>query len=460
MMDKGKSLMTEKILNLTLEIIYLLTGEDSTVVKKSSGKPVITSNCRHMSEGWSRTVSPSMESSSHSLIHERSKILDLTNKIIKLLTGEVPIRCQDVTVYFSMEEWEYLEGHKDLYKDVMMENHKPLTPTDESSKIYSPKRGPSFEDGPEINHSIPQECQADSLVGIKSEVIEGMEETFARHDLQWTKETLINSSIADGLTYQNTLEGRLILTPDYEIEDKDNLVSPGDIITSIIYPAFHSSELSPDPFFPDKLNIIIPGTPHRDNNMFPCLECGKCFNKKVSLVSHLKSHSAEKPYACSECGKSFTHKSVLVRHQKIHSGEKPFVCSECWKCFVQKSDLIYHQRLHTGEKPYPCSDCGKCFSHRSVLVRHQKIHTGEKPYVCPRCGKSFIQKTHLKRHQKIHTREKPYLCYDYGKCFSKKASLMSHPQNHTVDCPFPYCECEKCFIQRSELIYHQRLHTG
>ncbi|XP_075073085.1 uncharacterized protein LOC142161404 [Mixophyes fleayi] len=135
-MDKDH--MTERILNLTMEIIYLLTREVYTVVKKSDGPVTPSSSSPHVSEGLSR--SPIMELPPHSLIHERNndqKILELTNKIIQLLTGEVPIRCQDVTVYFSMEEWEYLEGHKELYKDIMMENYRSPCSKDLSSSKNS-----------------------------------------------------------------------------------------------------------------------------------------------------------------------------------------------------------------------------------------------------------------------------------------------------------------------------------
>ncbi|XP_075204198.1 gastrula zinc finger protein XlCGF66.1-like [Anomaloglossus baeobatrachus] len=125
-MDMDRDKMAERILHLTLEILFRLTGEDYTVVKKTSSE-----RCQDpVSEGWGRPLSPITGPPPHPPIHEDindQKILELTYKMIELLTGEVPIRCQDVTVYFSMEEWEYLEGHKDLYKDVMMEVPQPLT---------------------------------------------------------------------------------------------------------------------------------------------------------------------------------------------------------------------------------------------------------------------------------------------------------------------------------------------
>ncbi|PIO25838.1 hypothetical protein AB205_0200880, partial [Aquarana catesbeiana] len=121
-MEMGQNHVTKRILNLTLEIINLLTGEDYNVVRKISGEPLTPSSRLHR-------TSPITVPPPHCLTAEvtsAKKIQEVTKKMMELLTGEVPVRCQDVTVYFSMEEWEYLEGHKDLYKDVMMENQQLL----------------------------------------------------------------------------------------------------------------------------------------------------------------------------------------------------------------------------------------------------------------------------------------------------------------------------------------------
>ncbi|KAM3940466.1 uncharacterized protein RB166_000414 [Leptodactylus fuscus] len=141
-MERDRNKMAESLLNLTLEIIYQLTGEDYTVVKKTS-----SGRCQApVYDGYGGTMRPIPGPPPHPLIQEEingQKILELTNKMLELLTGEVPIRCQDVAVYFSMEEWEYLEGHKDLYKEVMMEDHQPLTSAGRSSKRTTPERCPS-----------------------------------------------------------------------------------------------------------------------------------------------------------------------------------------------------------------------------------------------------------------------------------------------------------------------------
>ncbi|XP_073429274.1 gastrula zinc finger protein XlCGF66.1-like [Dendrobates tinctorius] len=168
-MDMDRDKMVERILHLTLEILFRLTGEDYTVEKKTSSE-----RCQDpVSEGWGRPLSPIMEPPPHPMIHEDiddQKILEITYKMIELLTGEVPIRSQDVAVYFSMEEWDYLKGHKDLYNDVMMEVPHPLASPDLSSKM-KPERCPRPllpQACKQEDPSVPQDYQDEDLTHINT----------------------------------------------------------------------------------------------------------------------------------------------------------------------------------------------------------------------------------------------------------------------------------------------------
>ncbi|XP_069605502.1 zinc finger protein 436-like [Ranitomeya imitator] len=493
-MDRDK--MAERILHLTLEILFRLTGEDYTVVKKTSSE-----RCQDpVSEGWGRPLSPVTGPPPYPLIHEDindQKILELAYKIIELLTGEVPIRCQDVAVYFSMEEWEYLDGHRDLYKEVMMEVPQPLTSPVLSSKRTTPERCPRPllpQDCKQEDPNVPQDHQGEDLTHINTT------ETYVRGD-ERCKEEIPTYDYPDDCTRRS--EGQLTSS----VFKSDNLMIPQDTIevnaiTPDIPSSLHSKDLSSDllkqalssdslpttkenqshkisikkqigpevkkPFllleygnsFPLKESFLKHQKIHTAENRFSCSKCGRCFNRKWNLVLHQRTHTGEKPFSCSECGKCFNQKSALVTHQRTHTGEKPFSCSECEKCFSQKSSLFEHQTTHTGEKPFSCSECGKCFNQKSALVTHQRTHTGEKPFSCSECEKCFNQKANLDSHQRIHTGEKPFSCSECGKCFNQKSGLVEHQTTHTGEKPFSCSECEKCFNQKSALVTHQRTHTG
>ncbi|XP_073538139.1 uncharacterized protein [Phyllobates terribilis] len=496
-MDMDKNRMAERLLQLTLEILFRLTGEDYTVVKKTSSE-----RCQEpVSEGWGRPLSPITGPPPHPLIHEainEQKILELTYKMIELLTGEVPIRCQDVAVYFSMEEWEYLEGHKDLYKDIMIEVPQPLTSPVLSSKRTTSERCPRPllpQDYKQEDPNVPQDHQGKDLTHINTA------KTYVTDD-EWCKEEFPTDNRPDDghRRSEEHLTASIFKSDDHEITQdtiKVNAITP-DIPSSL-----HSKDLSSDPMkqvlssdslqttkknksqkrgiekrtglkvkkpithseYGNSCHLETSFVKHKKNHTeekrFSCSKCGSYFNQKSDLVRHERSHTGgKKPHSCSECGKCFNCKSLLVSHHGTHTGKKPYSCSECGKCFVQKSNLVIHQRSHTGEKPFSCSECGKCFVRKSNVDRHQRTHTGEKPFSCSECGKYFNRKSILVVHQRTHIGEKPFLCSECGKCFLRKSHLDRHQRTHTGEKPFSCSECGKYFNRKSILVVHQRTHTG
>ncbi|XP_075207090.1 uncharacterized protein LOC142312096 [Anomaloglossus baeobatrachus] len=469
-MEGNRDKIVERILHLTLEILFRLTGEDYTVVKKTS------SDCCQdsVSERWGRPLSPITGPPPHPPIHEDindQKILELTYKMIELLTGEVPLRYQDVTIYFSMEEWEYLEGHKDLYKDVMMEVPQPLRSPVLSSKRTTVERCPRPllpQDCKEENPNVPQDDQGEDLTHINTTG------TYVRGDAQCKEEIPTYDYPGDCI---NNSEGHIIAS-DFK-EDHGITQDAYEEQTTIqdIPRALHSANLSSNRFqqilSPDSLQTVMSCLEYggcfscqlklirnegiqRGEKTFSCLECKKCFPRK----SKRKTQAGERPFSCSECGKFFKHKSYLAIHQRIHTGEKPFICAECGKCFNQQAHLFVHQKIHTGEKPYSCFECGKSFSQKSKLIDHQITHTGEKPFSCAECGKCFKQKWSLVTHQRTHTGEKPHSCTECGKCFNLKSVLAKHMRSHTGEKPYSCLECGRCFSQKSTLIDHEKTHTG
>ncbi|XP_077110231.1 uncharacterized protein LOC143766432 [Ranitomeya variabilis] len=508
-MDMDRDKMAERILHLTLEILFRLTGEDYTVVKKTSSE-----RCQDpVSEGWGRPLRPISSPSCNPLVYEDindQKILELTYKMIELLTGEISIRCQDVAVYFSMEEWEYLEGHKDLYKDIVMKVPQPLTSPVLSSKMTTPERcsRPLLpQDSKPENRIVPPDDQGEDLTHINTT------ETYVRGDERCKEEIPTYDYPADVPDCTRRSEGQLTSS----IFKSDDLELPQDTIevnaiTSDVPSSLHSKDLSllpkeneshkisikkqtapkekkqfsPSEYFhsfPLQKYFLKHQTIHTAENRCSCSKCQKYFNQQSDLAIHQKTHTREKsfscsecrkcfvdksyfrthtdekPFFCSECGKYFTLKSHFDKHQRIHTGEKPFSCSECGKCFNWKGNLVMHQRTHTGEKPFSCSECRKSFNDSSSLVKHQRTHTGEKPFSCSECGKCFSQKPNLVKHQRTHTGEKPFSCSECGKYFNQKYSLVIHQRTHTGEKPFSCSECGKCFNHKSDCVKHQRTHT-
>ncbi|XP_077111307.1 uncharacterized protein LOC143767150 isoform X1 [Ranitomeya variabilis] len=514
---------TEQILSLTLEIIYLLTGEDYGPLK-----PAVD----HVSvSGKMGREQSSITLSSSTPIRERNndkKILELTHKMIHLLTGEVPVRCQDVTVYFSMEEWEYLDGHKDLYKDLFTETYQRLKSLDES-KRSTQQRCSSPQERKEEIQSMTQDCnkkrnkdedvkmwqvEVDPQVkGKRTRAMSKPQEADIVIDLTPEESSVTPErcpSPTNPASYavnrrafkkQNEDENLNIVIIDIEEDDED--YTEGDqpckmetqvstaledngqtsgihhyptVVNHNIYQDFHLDpnynsemlQLTQNP----TLNSFryrhdqyfqdpgVKSQPKLGSRQHQCTECGKCFPRNNDLVIHRRLHRGKVPLVCSVCGKCFPSNSHLLIHLRIHAGEKPFSCSECGKTFKSNSHLVTHLRIHRGEKPFVCQECGKSFNDKSNFGRHKRIHTGEKPFSCSECGKGFNRKANLLIHQRTHTGEKPFACYDCGKRYTSKAELVRHKVFHMEGKQFSCLECDAKFNEKSSLFIHQMIHKG
>ncbi|XP_068112727.1 gastrula zinc finger protein XlCGF48.2-like isoform X3 [Hyperolius riggenbachi] len=499
-MEEDWSHMIEKLLNLTLEIIYLLTGENSPKVTFGSHVTI--------------TVPPS-----HSLIpkrHTKQKIVKTTHRIVELLVGEdeegeclagqkdqeqnivaegqIPPHHQGRSVTDCNPIVKGMVNHEDVirkklytegYKDVTVEKQSSLTLVDEFTNRNPPERctGPLYSwNCPPEDPTTPHHYQQEQHITMKVVVKEETETVYMRGDQQSVEVGEVMETIKQeecfldirtrGHNVGNTLEEHFMSHPN-DAAEKNGVTQctpEGNPITRDTHQGVYSTdrrkvlfggeESSPftdsgkqtqDKIFP-RFESFVDEDHLSCEPPFPCSECGKCFNSKEGLIKHQKCrHTGARSFLCLEYGKSFTEKSNLLQHQLTHTDDRPFFCSVCGKQFIQKGHLLRHQRTHTGERPFSCSECGRRFSEKGSLHRHQRTHTGERPFSCPECRKGFIQKGDLVKHQRIHTGERPFSCSECGKCFVERGTLLRHQKTHTCSLPSSHPGYSNGFFVEADL---------
>ncbi|XP_041432279.1 oocyte zinc finger protein XlCOF7.1-like, partial [Xenopus laevis] len=424
----------------------------------------------------------------------------------------VAIRTGQVSIYFSLDEWDYIKGNKDLYEDGIKEEPQQLRPLDrdyegqtdittelegalccnnttsnigaegadvcaegnltssESSPVKQPppanqikEEAASWEEGNQSGCSIkllkkpikgtdtPTPIMGCSLNNSLSAnyVSNGIKEEV----VSWEESNQSDCSI-NPLTEQ--IQGRDTPTPIM-----------GSSLNNSLSDNYISNVIKEEAVSCERGNHSLAVQLLEREKSPPAMEYNHVITTKYrkDLIKSIyeplqETFTVPEICNCAECCVLDSNSQDLVTHQPIHTGDNPFHCNDCGKCFKRRSYLKVHQKIHTGEKPYSCSDCGKCFTHRSYLSVHQKIHTGERPYSCHDCGKSFTDRSSLNVHIRIHTGEKTHPCPDCGKCFTRRSNLNVHLKIHTGEKPFVCSECGKCFAHRSNLKVHRRIHTG
>lgn len=169
---------------------------------------------------------------------------------------------------------------------------------------------------------------------------------------------------------------------------------------------------------------------HPGEKSFTCDVCGSQFNRKKRLATHMNDRHAKggRKHQCQFCAKMFFSDRELKGHELVHLNARSYVCMLCGKSFNQKTALNTHLKSKSHNAEYKTKPRKKIYKYETkksircelcipaivfTCIEDRTIHrnTDHRTFECDVCKNTFMAQESLNSHKLIHSdKPRPYMC--------------------------------------------------
>ncbi|XP_053569658.1 zinc finger protein 189 [Bombina bombina] len=278
-----------------------------------------------------------------------------------------PVSFDEVAVYFSEDEWQYLEDwQKDLYKEVMQDNLEAVLSLEDFFRVKeeSDPDGFSVKPEPADEYEISNGTSCIEFDSTAYNILEKLSYICSECKEQVDSWSLLIAHKKLHLHARNQeLDSSEMIPARQQIYNIQNFISPCNRIEQALYSQTLHQNMYPEQSLHSyvKCNRGFIGRSRLDAHINPHMNMT---NLHSGLLRHPVAEVNGGPLIYAQSDKPYSHRSVPMEHQKNNVAGQFYSCKDCGKSFFKKSSLFFHQQTHTREKTFPHTNCVKNGSQR------------------------------------------------------------------------------------------------